>query len=143
MKYRVIASLAVGLSLAACATAQQEMAEAGKEPLNEGEVRELMVGVTEQGVGPNGSKYMVYRIESGEIRGKAWGSWGQSKDTGTYTIAEDGLYCSEWKQWNDGRKRCWRVYEEGDDIVYAAVSGGAKDMEVRKADIVEGNPENL
>jgi hypothetical protein len=143
MKHGVVATLVIGLALGACSTAQERMEEAGKESLTKSEVSELMVGVTERGVAPSGSKYMVYRAENGEIRGKAWGSWGDDTDQGTYTIAEDGLYCSKWQNWNDGKERCWRVYEEGDDIIYAGVSGGAQDIEVQKSNIVEGNPENL
>lgn len=143
MKYRVIAALVAGLWMAACTTAQDRMEESGTEPLTKSEVSEMMVGVTEKGVAPSGSNYMVYRSAKGEMRGKAWGSWGQDTDVGTYTISSDGLYCSKWQSWNNGQERCWRVYEDGDDIVYAGVSGGAKDMEVRKANIVEGNPEDL
>jgi hypothetical protein len=136
-------TLAIGLGLGACSTAQDQMEEAGKELLTKSEVNDLIVDTTQSGIAPSGNNYIVYRSQNGEMRGKAWGSWGQSTDEGTYTVAEDGLYCAEWQDWNDGRERCWRVYEEGDDIVYAGVSGGADDIEVQKSDIVKGNPENL
>jgi hypothetical protein len=143
MKYGVVATLVIGLGLGACSTAQERMQEAGKEPLTKSEVREEIVGVTERGVAPSGSNYMVYRADNGQIRGKAWGNWGQETDIGTYTIAEDGLYCSKWQKWNNGKERCWHVYDEGDDIIYAGVTGGAEDFEIQKSNIVEGNPENL
>jgi len=144
MKMKTGVTIAVlTLAIAGCTSAQEKMADAGKEPLSAEEVRNALSDATERGTNSEGTNYVVYRGPDGEIRGKAWGSWGTSTDTGTWSVEPDGTFCTQYNEWRDGIRRCWKIYEDGDTYVLAGVTAAAQDDEIRKDQLSDGNPENL
>ena len=52
-----------------------------------------------------GARQYDFSYERG---GLVYGSIGVSSDRGTWTIADDGLYCHEWAQHFGGERRCYR-----------------------------------
>ncbi len=55
--------------------------------------------------------------------GTVVGKYGTDGDTGNYTI-ENGLYCSKWKSWGSGNKRCWSINKRAKGYYGKTVSGG-------------------
>jgi hypothetical protein len=140
---RTVFALLVGFTLAACTTANEEMQEAGIEPLAAGDIRTELIDTTQYGVSREGNNYAVYRAPDGEMRGKAWGSWGESFDTGAWSVNDDGVYCAKWNEWRNAREGCWNIYETDDGFTFAAVSGRAQDVEIDNDQLKEGNPDGL
>jgi hypothetical protein len=130
-------------TLAACASAEQDMQQADRDAMAAAEAQEFLADTTQYGRSRDGNSYVVYRAPDGEIRGRAWGSWGESFDTGSWSVDENGVYCAQWTEWRDGRRGCWRVYEEGNAIVFAAAAGDASDFDIAKSKLVDGNAEGL
>jgi len=140
---RAVFVLLAGFTLSACATATEEMQEAGMEPLGAGDIRTEMIDTTQYGVSREGNNYAVYRAPDGEMRGKAWGSWGESFDTGTWSVNDDGLYCAKWSEWRNAREGCWNIYETDAGFTFAAVSGRAQDNEIEYDQLKDSNPEGI
>jgi hypothetical protein len=140
---RTAFALLVMFTLSACATANEEMQEAGVEPLAANEIRTELSDTTQYGVSDEGNNYAVYRAPDGEMRGKAWGSWGQAFDTGTWSVNEDGVYCAKWTEWENAREGCWNIYETDAGFTFAAVSGRAQDVKLEDDQLDEGNAEGL
>ena len=55
--------------------------------------------------------------------GTVVGNYGTDEDTGIYAI-KNGLYCSKWKSWADGNKRCWSMSKRSNGYYGKSVSGG-------------------
>ncbi|MEX0759221.1 MAG: hypothetical protein WD100_06550 [Tistlia sp.] len=133
----------VGLALAACASKAEQMAEAGKEPLGSQAALRFIADTTERGTADNGSDYVIYWDPSGEMRGLATWSGGSETDRGRWSVSEDGLFCRQWQEWRDGGEGCWRLYDAGEEVVFARVSGTARDGTLKKEEIVQGNVDNI
>ncbi len=141
---RILLALAMAvLAVAGCTTKAEQMAEAGKTPLSKEEVMLLVANTTERGVASTGADYVIYWDPSGEMRGEATWSGGSEIDRGTWSVGEDGLFCRQWENWVDGRQGCWRLYEDGDEIVWALVSGSGESSQQSRDEILTGNVENL
>ena len=83
-------------TLAACASAGQDMQQADRDAMPAAEAQEFLADTTQYGRSRDGNSYVVYRAPDGEIRGRAWGSWGESFDTGPWSVDENGVYCAEY-----------------------------------------------
>jgi hypothetical protein len=105
-----IAAAAVLLLTSACAESPQELAKAGRKPLNEAELTKLhSTPLTMNGRSPNGNVWTVRRYPNGG-QNMEWSNPSVSgSDSGTYYVKGDQL-CSSWRS---SGTECGTVYQTG------------------------------
>lgn len=128
MKHGKFILITVAMILAGCVSSaeqlQTKMAEKGVAPLSGAEVQALYSDATEY-FESSKFKYVGYYATDGKLNGKAWGSWGEEFDQGSWSVNDQGYLCEEWGgQWARGPV-CYEVYpgETDDEYVTVVVSG--------------------
>jgi hypothetical protein len=143
MKALYGSAVAALLLLGACSSAQDKMADAGKQPMTAEQVRASVVDKTYYGTTDRGIDWAMYRSAEGEMRGRSTWDGGSETDIGSWWVNDDGSYCAKWTNWQGGREGCWFIYDNGETLTFARLSGRAQDNEFDKVNIASGNPENL
>lgn len=92
----------------------------------------------------SGWKYVVYREPGGTQRGTSTDGSDKSQDSGKWMMVGDDTYCSQWKNWNEGKKTCYQVYA-GDSDEYFTITTDGKFWSSEKFDVSreQGNAKNL
>lgn len=128
MKFIKAIFIAAILATTGCTTGLEklhtEMAEKGVAPMGRPEIQALFSDATLREKG-KGYQYVGYYTADGKMNSKAWGSWGEEFDDGSWQVNEDGLYCSEWTgPWAKGL-RCFETYpgEGENEYIQALVTG--------------------
>jgi len=118
MKFLSIGILSMTITLVGCGSTEVKKATPKSAPtyLNDSQLKSLLVGKTMVG-----DDWTVALNTDGSAIGKS----SNSNDRGTYTL-QDGLYCSKWKSWGSGNKRCWSLSKSAKGYYGKAVSGGAE-----------------
>lgn len=115
MKYVIHLTLLSLLILAGCASTEVKNTPKLKAlSMTDAQLKSLLVGKTMVG-----GDWNVKLNSDGTAIGKS----ANSNDTGTYTI-ENGNYCSKWKSWGSGNKRCWSISKRSTGYYGKTVSGG-------------------
>lgn len=96
--------LALSLPLLACKSAEVRYREAGHQPLNAEQLRELLAGSTLRPAPSDKGSWVVYYAADGSARGSS----DASDDRGQWRI-QDNQFCSSWQQWRTS-ERCFNVY---------------------------------
>ena len=121
-------ALLLGGCVSGLESLQTEMAEKDIATLEASEAQSLYSGSTSY-LKHRTYEFLGYRAEDGSMKGIAWGSWGEERDTGTWMVNDDGQLCSEWDGvWANGI-RCFVTYpsDEENQFVQAIVSGNKSD----------------
>lgn len=147
MKNRFLIALSVTILTAACqqGPTEEQMAKENKTPLNETEIREVVVGNTlyTSGVSNGGTRWewAGYYSKEGNARGRAWWNGGQNEGEGAWYIKE-GLFCSKWgpDEWGNGGENCQKLYKDGREITFIVVEGPGDNGTLT---LKEGNPLDL
>lgn len=98
------AVLALSLPLLACKSAEVRYQEAGHQPLNAEQIRQLLAGNTLLPAPSENASWIVFYAADGSAKGAS----DASDDTGQWRI-KDHQFCSKWKQWRTS-ERCFNVY---------------------------------
>ena len=139
----LIAAAALGATLAGCASTSDEMAEKGIAPMTADQLEATFPGNTAYIKG-SGWEWAGYYADDGTIRGRSWWSGGEETATASYEITDDGLICRDWdNNWGSGGYGCSRYYQDGDKIVYDAVSGSKGKYPTGTLTVSEGNSYGL
>lgn len=100
------------LPLGACATKTspvQTSAASDVKTLSAAEAKGVVSGNSVQGTNGGGT-YTVFYDPNGTERG-IWSKGSDvSRDTGIWTVKDDGRFCETWTKWEDAREKCWRFY---------------------------------
>jgi hypothetical protein len=124
--------LAIALfALTACQSPAVPDIAASAGPLDEGELRETLLGHTlSRTGGPLWRRWDyagVHRAD-GTIAGRVSWSGGEEVASGVWDISSESLYCRTWNNnWGDGRRGCFQVWRGGDVLVFDHVSGSPGD----------------
>lgn len=145
MRHCAVLPIALTMTvLAACANKASEsefQTSGNKQPMSADEIRNAFVGNSLAGTAKDGSRFYVYFPDQTTLRG-VWtkGSY-VDRDSGTWSVTQDGVYCSEWNVLRDGGEKCWRIYRgAGGDLTWFLPDGTNDDDDSM---IVAGNPGNL
>jgi len=111
-------------------------------PVSAEEIRAFVADNTEYGVDEDGRDWALYYDPSGEVRGKMTWSGGPDHDSGTWEATADNMLCIKFKNWRDGKLRCWQSYNRNGELFWVGKIGTTKS---RATDNTwkKGNVENL
>ena len=108
--------------------------------LTSNQLRKTIAGNTVQGpLGP--AVYDWYYTSDGKVRGDVGL---EDKDSGTWLIKGDGIYCHQWSRFFDGIQRCYEWYkleQSGQYLMKNVDADRHEDIEV--FEVIEGNPYNM
>ena len=105
--------------LAGCASTEVKQAAPKIPSMNDAQLKTLLVGKTM--IGRSKGNDWTTKVNAD---GTVVGTYGpDSPDTGKYKI-ENGKYCSQWKTWANGNKRCWSISKRAEGYYGKPVSGG-------------------
>lgn len=110
------------------------------EPMSVEEHFALAAGNTEVGKNPKGEDFAVYMTPDGKRKMRVTDATGRItyQDEGQLTI-ENGVYCSQWRNLNQGRKVCGiKVFRDGDHFRSLRPDGSGSRHRFEK-----GNPRGL
>lgn len=116
-------------------------ASTGKQPMTAAEIRTAFTGNSLTGTAKDGSIFHVYFADQSTLRGIWRDGSVVDRDSGTWSVSDDGVYCSTWKNLRDGTEKCWRIYLGVDgDLTWFLPDGTNDDDDGR---LVPGNPAGL
>lgn len=107
------------LLLAGCASTEVKQTASKTPSMSDADIKTLMVGKTIVG-NKDGTGWTTVVNADGTVQG-TYGA--NDTDKGKYTI-KDGLYCSKWRNWASGNKRCWAISKRANGYYGKSVSGG-------------------
>lgn len=111
----------------------------GVEPLTADELRSILPGNSVYIKGQQ-FEYAGYYFKNGDFKGRAWGSWGEEREQGTWEITDDGLICYKYdKTGQEGN--CRQLYpDKKKQNAYIAVNVSGKTRhKILTYNIVSGN----
>ncbi len=73
--------------------------------------RALIAGNTATAKAADGTYFFLYFSPDGRMDGKSGNSW----DSGTWEVTEDGRYCRDWKKWLNGTRDCYAMNRLGNN----------------------------
>jgi hypothetical protein len=121
---------------------EQEFQTSGnKQRMTADEIRESFVGNSLSGTAKDGTRFFAYFADKTTIRGIWRKGTYVDRDQGTWSVSEDGVYCSVWRHLRKGAEKCWHIYlgEDG-DLTWFLPDGTNDDDDSR---LVKGNPGDL
>jgi hypothetical protein len=116
-------------------------ASGNKRPMTADEIRKAFVGNSLTGTAKDGTKFFTYYPDETTLRG-VWRKGAYvDRDSGTWSVTKDVLYCSTWKKLRKGTEKCWHIYLGKDgDLTWFLPDGTNDDDDSR---LVPGNPGGL
>lgn len=85
------------------------------QPITAEKLKQLFSDSTQTGIARTTSegpqKYWLYKRADGSMTYMLEGGW---KDEGRWWVTEDGKSCTQLKKVRKGKKRCSKIYREGD-----------------------------
>ncbi len=136
-------TLLAGLTALAVGTGS---AIAADEHMTKAEIEEALIGNTIylDGRNQNGRYYQwaAHYSADGTMTGRAWWDGGQRISGGTWEATGDNQYCRQWEttKWAEGKRGCFVLIRDDDEIEFELVSGSGDDDTV---DLEPGNPYGL
>lgn len=140
----VLSTIFMAMAVAACAGKPGErefQASTAKQPMTADEIRAAFTGNSLTGTAKDGSIFHVYFADEATLRGIWRDGVVVDRDGGSWSVSEDGVYCSSWTKLRDGAEKCWRIYQGADgDLTWFLPDGTNDDDNSR---LVPGNPAGL
>ena len=140
----ILSALPLIATLAACGgnTGESEFKATGdRKPMTGAEIREAFVGNSLNGTAKDGSTFYTYYPDQETLRGIWTKGAALDRDSGSWSVTEDGVYCSTWKVLRDGAEKCWRIYLGADGELTWFLPDGTNDDDDSR--LVPGNPGGL
>lgn len=138
--FRMAAVTAFTLALAACQSAPPPpVAAAPPMPpppvnLTGAEIKAAFVGNTQKGESINGI-FLIYMAPNGVIRGQ----FDMGRDSGKWTVTDDGKLCATWRGLFGHHQSCRTVQKKGDEYILFEPQGEV----AATVTIVPGNPNRV
>jgi len=107
----------------------------GPTRMTSAEIKSTLANNTATGVARNGQTYYAYFGPTGQVRFQQ----DDIRDTGTWRILPDGLFCSQMTRINDGAEQCYTLYRNGQVMTFDRPDG----TPIGSFTALAGNPRDL
>jgi hypothetical protein len=139
--FRMASVTLATLALAACQTPPPPPPVAAAPPppppphtLTGAEVRAAFVGNTQKGESINGI-FLIYMAPDGKIRGQ----FDMGRDSGKWTVSDDGKLCATWRGLFGHHESCNTVQQKGSTYLIISKEGDVS----ATVTVVPGNPNRV
>lgn len=139
MNKSVLGIALIFLGLQGCAT-EGDFQKQGLTAMTALEIKEKLTGNSLVGVTGKGYQVTWFLRQNGTIEGiNGTGAARNSRDSGVWDTGPNGDFCTQWKNWGEGKKGCYKLYLVGNDIRTCRSDGNCSGQ----FKIVQGNPDHL
>jgi hypothetical protein len=140
LAFRMMAIAVATVGLAACQTPPPPPPPVAAAPppapptLTAAELKSTFVGNTQKGESINGI-FLIYMAPNGTIRGR----FDMGRDSGKWTITDDGKLCATWRGLFGHHESCRTVQKKGTSYVFFEPEGEV----AATVTVVPGNPNKI
>lgn len=133
-------ALLSAMVIAGCAT--NEPLKKSQE-LTSTQIKTLLSGNTLYEEGYNKGthwQWAGYYLADGTIYARSWWNGGDKKETGTWSVKKNGLFCDRLDKNDHNKVHCSHVFKQGNVLIFKSTTPGRRDFRDK---LLAGNPYKL